>query len=374
MKSHPSTQGVEIGAILAPMPGRHSRRKSEVSLLFPAPLPDLSMTSPRVTCSPRVRGRKAPDSICLDSNTPYVDNAGSFQRVLRQGRLKLKLCSFISIWVLLFTAALFPSSAAAGLVSGPGWNIAGVADFNGDGCRDILWRNQTTGDMAVWYMHGSTLAAEQKFESSPDSTWDVVGVGDFNGDGSPDILLSNKSTGDVRIWYLNGSAVMGQDTVAGLGNPWNIAGVGDFNGDGSPDILWRNPQTGETIVWFMKGRLRLGTETLEALPPPWNIIEIGDFGGDGSPDILWKNSATGDVVVWYMRGLAHLDPGAIAVRAPPLDIVGVCSLDDDVNPDIIRRHIATLSDSCSRLAVGLPGSIVISSPCIRAPPIFAVCS
>ncbi len=89
----------------------------------------------------------------------------------------MKKYSFISIWVILITAALLPSSAAAGLVSGPGWNIAGVADFNGDGCPDILWRNQTTGDVAVWYMHGNTLAAEQKFESSPDTSWDVVGVG-----------------------------------------------------------------------------------------------------------------------------------------------------------------------------------------------------
>src|SRR5208283_5688874 len=181
------------------------------------------------------------------------------QRIMQ---VDMKKCSFISIWVLLITAALFPSSAAAGLVSGPDWNIAGVGDFNGDGCRDILWRNQTTGDVAVWYMHGNTLAAERKFESAPDSTWDVVGVGDFNGDGSPDILLRNKSTGDVRIWYLDGSAVIGQDTVAGLGSPWNIVGVGDFNGDGSPDILWRNPETGETIVWYMKGRPCSGAETM----------------------------------------------------------------------------------------------------------------
>ena len=159
----------------------------------------------------------------------------------------MKKCSFISIWVLLITAALLPSSAAAGLVSGPGWNVAGTGDFNGDGCRDILWRNQTTGDVAVWYMRGNTLVAEKKFESSPDSTWDVAGLGDFNGDGSPDILLRNKSTGDIRIWYLDGSIVIGQDTVAGLGNPWNIVGVGDFNGDGSPDILWRNSETGETM-------------------------------------------------------------------------------------------------------------------------------
>ncbi|MGA3118337.1 MAG: VCBS repeat-containing protein [Syntrophobacteraceae bacterium] len=280
----------------------------------------------------------------------------------------MKKCSFISIWVLLITATLFPSSATASLVSGPDWIIAGVGDFNGDGCRDILWSNQTTGDLAVWYMHGNTLAAEQKFESAPDSIWDVVGVGDFNGDGSPDVLLRNKSTGDVRIWYLNGWTLISQETFAGLGSPWDLVGVGDFNGDGSPDILWRNPATGKTIVWYMKGMVLLGAETMETLPPPWNIIEIGDFDGDGSSDILWKNSATGDVVVWYMRGLTHLDPGAVIVRAPPLDIVVICSLDGDVGPDISRRHIATLSHSRRHFTACLLDSIVNSSLRIRAPP------
>ena len=122
----------------------------------------------------------------------------------------MKKINFISLWVLLITSVMCTPFAFAGLVSGPHWNIAGIGDFNGDGCRDILWRNQTTGDMAVWYMHGNILAAEQKFESAPDSTWDIVGVGDFNGDGNPDIVLRNKSTDEARLWYLNGLAVMGR--------------------------------------------------------------------------------------------------------------------------------------------------------------------
>ena len=159
-----------------------------------------------------------------------------------------------------------------------------------------------------------------------------------------------------------------------MSSPWNIVGVGDFNGDGNPDIVWRNSATGETIVWYMQGVLRLGTETLETLPPPWNIIDISDFDRDGSPDILWKNSATGEVVVWYMRGVLHVDPGALAVRAHPLDTCGLCELNGDVNPDTIRRHIAILSDSCPLFTVGIPSSIIISSPCIRAPPIAALYS
>ncbi len=96
----------------------------------------------------------------------------------------MKRCCLISLWVLLVTAAVFPSFAAASLVSGPDWRIAGTADFNRDGSQDILWRNQATGDMVVWYMRGSTLLSEQEIETAPGSSWDVVGVGDFNGDGS----------------------------------------------------------------------------------------------------------------------------------------------------------------------------------------------
>ena len=282
----------------------------------------------------------------------------------------MKRFCFISFWVFLVAAAVCPAIAEACVVDGPGWHIAGRADFNGDGNPDILWRNQSTGEMAVWYMSGSALLSEHQFTTAPDSAWDVVGVGDFNGDGSPDILLRNQFTGDVRVWYLKGPAVIGQDSVAKVGGDWDIFGAGDFNGDGSPDILWRNSATGETIVWYMKGICRLGAKNLEALPPPWHIIGINDFDRDGSPDILWKNSTTGDVVVWHMRGSAHVDYGSITARAPPL--TGVCYLSGDLNPDNIRSHVSKVSDICPRLIPGLPQNIIVSSPHIRAPPILAV--
>ena len=39
------------------------------------------------------------------------------------------------------------------------WDIAGTGDFNNDGYADILWRNHTTGDVAIWLMNGTSISS-----------------------------------------------------------------------------------------------------------------------------------------------------------------------------------------------------------------------
>ena len=41
------------------------------------------------------------------------------------------------------------------------WEIAGTADFNGDGKRDILWRNPK-GVQVIWFMNGLTVTSFQE--------------------------------------------------------------------------------------------------------------------------------------------------------------------------------------------------------------------
>jgi hypothetical protein len=35
-------------------------------------------------------------------------------------------------------------------------SVSNVADFNGDGKADLVWRNATTGDTSMWLMNGTT--------------------------------------------------------------------------------------------------------------------------------------------------------------------------------------------------------------------------
>ncbi|MBF0566748.1 MAG: DUF1566 domain-containing protein, partial [Nitrospirae bacterium] len=125
-------------------------------------------------------------------------------------------------------------------------------DFDGDGKSDILFRNSSTGDVAVWLMIGSTIKQSGYVFKSLDSNWQTAGVGDFDGDGNSDILFRNSSTGDVAIWLMNGTTIkQGGYTYTSLDSNWQIAGVGDFDGDGNSDILFRNLSTGDVAIWLM---------------------------------------------------------------------------------------------------------------------------
>jgi hypothetical protein len=194
-------------------------------------------------------------------------------------------------------------------VSDPNWSIVGVADFTGEGKQDLLWRNASTGRTTIWHMNDEWIGGYTDLSPAvSDPSWTIVGVADFNGDGKSDLLWRNSSTGQVTVWYMNGVTWTGgyEDLFPGVSDlSWGIVGVADFNGDGKPDILWRNNTTGQKLVWYLNGVSRIGS-AVEVLPavgdPNWKIVSVRDFNGDGKPDLLWRNGSTGQTVVWYMNG------------------------------------------------------------------------
>ncbi len=89
-----------------------------------------------------------------------------------------------------------------------GWRIAGTADFNGDGKPDLMWQNDTDRSVAVWYMggaQGNTFLGDSWLAANGPAGWSIAGNADFNDDGKPDLVWQNDATRQVAVWYMGGS-------------------------------------------------------------------------------------------------------------------------------------------------------------------------
>ncbi len=142
-----------------------------------------------------------------------------------------------------------------GPVSDLNWTVAAIGDFDGDAVDDVLWHNALTGENVIWFMSGSqSIRTAQYTYSVTDLNWNVVGAGDLDGDDKADVIWWNQTTGDVVVWLMDGATIRAPAHVTTVSNTsWHIEGLGDFDGDGKVDLAWRDVNTGDVVLWLMDG-------------------------------------------------------------------------------------------------------------------------
>jgi hypothetical protein len=91
---------------------------------------------------------------------------------------------------------------------------------------------------------------------------------DFTADGTSDVLWRDNSGGDVGVWVMKDGAQNWQD-LGSSGTDHKVAGIGDYSGDGTSDVFWRNDATGHTGYWEMHNNV-----------PTWH--DLGGSGVDHS--------------------------------------------------------------------------------------------
>jgi hypothetical protein len=92
-----------------------------------------------------------------------------------------------------------------------GGGIQKISDVNGDGKSDLIWRNSSLGQTAIWLMNGIASTASAVISSNAASA--VSHSGDFNGDGNADLVWRNSSNGSTSLWLMSGTSVLSQATL-----------------------------------------------------------------------------------------------------------------------------------------------------------------
>ena len=211
--------------------------------------------------------------------------------------------------------------ASFSLTPPAGYTLIGAGDFSGDGSTTLVLQSSTTNQVAFWYTGGANnaiISSGNFVTTTPTAGWKVVAIGDFNGDGKSDLVFQNQTTNQVAIWFMNGylyqgGVLMPYTPPAG----WTVAGAGDFNGDGMTDLAFQNQTTGQIALWYMNGPNYAGGTTLATIPAVgWKVVGVGDYNGNGYADLLFQNQTTNQAAVWYLKNGAFAG-GALLSTAPP---------------------------------------------------------
>jgi len=184
----------------------------------------------------------------------------------------------VSVWFMTGTGGLTIGSAPIIYTAAPNWNVVAAADMNGDGQPDLILQNAVTNQISIWFMNAGGLS----FSSTPvigasAPGWKVVTTADMNRDGVPDLLLQNQSTNEVAIWFMlpGGQAYSAAPIVASPAVGWTLVAARDLNGDGLPDYIFQNRSGGSVSVWYMtgnQGTTYSSAPVIATAAPGWYLI------------------------------------------------------------------------------------------------------
>ncbi|NJM49044.1 MAG: VCBS repeat-containing protein [Alkalinema sp. RU_4_3] len=181
----------------------------------------------------------------------------------------------------------FGGESQLGLTVDQSWTVQGLGDLNNDGNEDVVWRDGA-GKSYVWLMDGQAISQGVALTSTNgvdmltlSQAWQVKEVADFNGDGKADILWRNEVDRQAAVWYMDGKTVTSEGMYDNVAASMKVGGVGDFDGDGKVDIFWRDQISGANSIW-REGKQGLSQAIATSVDFSWKIERSRTLVGMGS--------------------------------------------------------------------------------------------
>ena len=198
-----------------------------------------------------------------------------------------------------------------------------IADFNGDGVKDIA--AATASGVSIILGEGGASFGAPTIIPAGRSPERMIAA-DFNGDHIPDLAVANFGSNDISIFVGKGDGTFSQTATIAVGmGPLGLAAA-DFNGDGHLDLVVSdsgnsdgsnkgpNPNTIAVL---------LGTGAGTFLPPAFisqkhtpEGIAVGDFNKDGKADFAVALAATDQVGVMLGNGDGTFQPARVFTVFP----------------------------------------------------------
>ena len=210
-------------------------------------------------------------------------------------------------------AATIASKGAAG------WSLAGVADFGSKNQRGMLYSEASTGKLEVMFYgvsQGTKLLGSSSL-ATPGKGWTAGTVADLNGDSHADVIFTNEATGQVDVYFYGGpkgTTWLGRETISPLSaTGWNVVGAADLNGDGRPDLILQNTSTRQVLANYLggpQGTTVTGTQELAGDFAGWTAAGMQDMNGDGHPDLILSNDSGQRMVRYYGESVGTTPLGA----------------------------------------------------------------
>jgi hypothetical protein len=159
------------------------------------------------------------------------------------------------------------------------WRVAATGDLDADGDADIIWHDPETGRLFYWLLDDGAVRSEGFLTvSQPNLAWRVAGAADLNGDDKADLLWRNQTSGELQAWLMNGSSRLDivRPSPGSAATAWEFGAIGDFDGNGHADLVWQHRSMGYLYIWFMNGTNQVSQRFLSpsAIQFGWRVVGV----------------------------------------------------------------------------------------------------